>query len=1833
MGELPKRKRGVALDDCAAPPSPIDISGHCVTPNFKQPSENICCLLGRSYNTDDPTRQQHYFVLWTSNNVTEVTAQVLIKHGLRPNDIHIVSAKMPRWQWDDVAPLIIATQKARGWFNGLPSNRQEQYKSWTNAIITPSKVSFVSPPAPPPRIEIVPAETADRRSEVYAVVGKIPGNHSNIFACVVWENCKQMSVVSLAEINTHDSKANFNVFELEMLLDRLTLHTTAAEVVEMWTRLPESVRLKRHQETQGCRKVEVRIPRSHEPQGSRGVCASSSAFSNEDVEEENDDVFCITGPKTSQVKVNQNLVHAVVGRQAAPSGGGSEQDPRVAIVWRDEGAGYISFEKLSNINNWDSENMPLDLDQVRALAQSRAEFQTPKEVRAMWEHLPEARKQKYFQDTQACRAPQRSFSRDAVITRSLDLDFRECSEDHDPINPNAAQPRLAAPHSPVATKMARSPAASRHVPIADPGLPAPTSARAAQSAPDVRAEAIHAILGKCIYEDHPLSAVVVLVLWDHKQITPVRLADLKNISGTTWNSPKIEQQLLPLLPTFTTTTRALPEFTRIAPDLPPALPWGWWCSISEEDREDAHRKTQSFRRTPGQTPRKSPSSVARWVAATLPTLGERSVNKPGTVWALPQTPAAKVKATQLQTSGSGGQVAAFAIAAADELYAIAGKCIMMDEPTYAIRVFAVWGNRDIKVDFISQVVKRDPRFSKPRLEKLAEHADMPVFNARTTDEDCERQARLHWQHLSAAEQELWHFKTQACVTGGAAASDSASIASSRRKSEGCSAVDMDVEDAGQKKADTASIASSRRKSEGCSAVDMDVEDAGQKKAPETSHDFAASNQLYAVVGRCMVQDKAAHADTIRAFVVWNDRCCGIELTSSVAKRDPRFTKAKLDRLLQDMRVFKVPTDAEDQEARDWWHSLPRQQQMERHSKTFACLREVPNRAPSEARSTASACPRHCDADAIDVDDAVSLASSTRTEVQRAKRVHALIGRAAAESTDAPLQVFVLWSDKRVTLISIDELNVLDSAQDFQLDRVQQFALGLVEHHSSAAKGAQTWWSLQTWERKQELHRETQRCRNNGAQLVAVDADAPLTKNHVCAILGRAARTDRPEAKLRVFVLWGDQSLTPELAEDLNRHDPEANFSLELVARLARHLPSFDVWEGQKDQDAEVRAWWESQTARQQQTWKRQTKECRRPDAPDVGLCGRQSSTTSRASWMCQDSDTAGALKGADSVNVSSTNSHVYALLGRAIITDRAFDQRLRVFVLWDDKRQITPELVSDLNDWDHGKNFSIQALNAFALTLPEFKILQDDKEPDKLPRAWWDALSRDQKAVMRQSTQQCRRNEDNRVNADCGLSDFDTRVKQRSGAMKDEAQDRADEVICRRSEYRRQNSEFTGSEASSIAPRRTARRQNSELLGSDVSSIAPRRTVRRQNSELLGSDVSSKTPRRAARRQTSEFVGSDVSNGRPAKKAKTIPDENRVHALLGRAILTDARKDERLRVFVLWGDEKQITPEPVDKLNTWDPERNFDLEKVRQLIKKLPEYEITINGDTVDKEARVWWDLQVYTMKQDIIRQTQLCRGNETDCLNSEVAPTKMDKPIPEENRVHAILGKAIVIDDAEEELVMVLWGDEKQITPEFVADLNEWDPEGNFSEEKVRQLISTLPSFKVKKSAPEKADREARAWWERQVPAKKQEIVDQTEMCRGQGKAMAIDKSQGSDVQYTHRPAPRPQAGTLTPDDHRLLQSPSRVPPHLLPDGRRLYSVIGRTATAPGREPLLWAVFGDGTCESLGIDQILALDARHRGTAHYVPLVKQRLQALAKNDAFPRYRVGASALVCGRSE
>ena len=96
---------------------------------------------------------------------------------------------------------------------------------------------------------------------------------------------------------------------------------------------------------------------------------------------------------------------------------------------------------------------------------------------------------------------------------------------------------------------------------------------------------------------------------------------------------------------------------------------------------------------------------------------------------------------------------ACAVPTAHKLYAIAGRCVMMDEPTHSIRVFAVWGNRDIKVDFTLQVVRRDPRISKNRLQELAYHENMPVFSTRSTDEDCERQARQHWQGLGVAAHE------------------------------------------------------------------------------------------------------------------------------------------------------------------------------------------------------------------------------------------------------------------------------------------------------------------------------------------------------------------------------------------------------------------------------------------------------------------------------------------------------------------------------------------------------------------------------------------------------------------------------------------------------------------------------------------------------------------------------------------------------------------------------------------------------------------------------------------------------------------------------------------------------------------------------------------------------------------------------------------------------------------------------------------------------------------------------------------------------------------------
>ena len=86
-------------------------------------------------------------------------------------------------------------------------------------------------------------------------------------------------------------------------------------------------------------------------------------------------------------------------------------------------------------------------------------------------------------------------------------------------------------------------------------------------------------------------------------------------------------------------------------------------------------------------------------------------------------------------------------------------------------------------------------------------------------------------------------------------------------------------------------------------------------------------------------------------------------------------------------------------------------------------------------------------------------------------------------------------------------------------------------------------------------------------------------------------------------------------------------------------------------------------------------------------------------------------------------------------------------------------------------------------------------------------------------------------------------------------------------------------------------------------------------------------------------------------------------------------KDQRPRIFVLWGAEKQIAEEPTEKLNFWACEANFDVEKVRQWMDMLP---VLVNKRSEPaknvQRACVWWQAQVYAKKQDVIKKTHLCR-------------------------------------------------------------------------------------------------------------------------------------------------------------------------------------------------------------------------------------------------------------------
>ena len=119
------------------------------------------------------------------------------------------------------------------------------------------------------------------------------------------------------------------------------------------------------------------------------------------------------------------------------------------------------------------------------------------------------------------------------------------------------------------------------------------------------------------------------------------------------------------------------------------------------------------------------------------------------------------------------------------------------------------------------------------------------------------------------------------------------------------------------------------------------------------------------------------------------------------------------------------------------------------------------------------------------------------------------------------------------------------------------------------------------------------------------------------------------------------------------------------------------------------------------------------------------------------------------------------------------------------------------------------------------------------------------------------------------------------------------------------------------------------------------------------------------------------------------------------------------------------------------------------------------------------------SQESDVQITTRNSPQHQAGDLKREAGPTTKDIPILDKNRVHALLGRGILANDPEDEhlWVFVLWGDEKLITPEHVEEPNEWDPEANFNDEKVQQLITTLPAFAIERGEPEKVDKKARAW------------------------------------------------------------------------------------------------------------------------------------------------------------
>ena len=279
-------------------------------------------------------------------------------------------------------------------------------------------------------------------------------------------------------------------------------------------------------------------------------------------------------------------------------------------------------------------------------------------------------------------------------------------------------------------------------------------------------------------------------------------------------------------------------------------------------------------------------------------------------------------------------------------------------------------------------------------------------------------------------------------------------------------------------------------------------------------------------------------------------------------------------------------------------------------------------------------------------------------------------------------------------------------------------------------------------------------------------------------------------------------------------------------------------------------------------------------------------------------------------------------------------------------------------------------------------------------------------------------------------------------------------------------------------------------------------------------------------------------------------NENCVYALLGRAVLLDCPSERKLRVFVLWGDKQQITPELAKHLNKYDPEANFDLLQVKRLITTLPTYKITSNSERPDKGPRVWWNLQIAAQKSQIVQKTERCRvpkvpspriGNDIMISGPDTAivqgshlvsakpalPANNDEESTMKHTVYALLGRVELLDRPwQQQLqVFVLWSN-KQITLERAKDLNSGDPEANFDLLEVWRLVTTLPTYKItaKSGEPEKGPR---VWWNLQIPEQKDNIVHRTQQCR----STKAPSAGISDSDRTEEGTPRaPQSGPAVP-------------------------------------------------------------------------------------------------------